>query len=123
MSHSAQCRHAGVGAAGRGEMPGYDAGVEAGYRALGGRRVSSLPSGGDHRRRDQSRGGDWGIIGSSLRSPDVKDLLAPQDYLYTVNYAAETHRYRVIGVLRDVIVGSADAPSCCWPRWLIRRFM
>jgi len=54
-----------------------------------------------------SVGGDWGIIGSSLRSPDVKDLLAPQDYLYTVNYAAETHRYRVIGLLREIIVGSA----------------
>lgn len=27
---------------------------------------------------------DWGIIGASLRSPDTRDALAPQDYLYTV---------------------------------------
>ena len=53
-----------------------------------------------------SAGGDWGIIGSSLRSPDVRDLLAPQDYLYTVNYAEKINRCRIIGVLRDVIVGS-----------------
>ena len=35
---------------------------------------------------DDSLGKDpsWGIIGASLRRPDTKDALAPQDYLYTV---------------------------------------
>jgi fructuronate reductase len=50
---------------------------------------------------------DWGIVGASLRSADVKELLEPQDNLYTVDYAAHTHSYRVIGLLRDVIVGPA----------------
>ena len=27
---------------------------------------------------------DWGIVGASLRSPDTRDALAPQDCLYTV---------------------------------------
>src|SRR5690625_6356366 len=29
-------------------------------------------------------GGDWGILGASLRSPTVRDQLAPQDGLYTL---------------------------------------
>jgi fructuronate reductase len=28
-------------------------------------------------------GGDWGILGVSLRHPDLRDRLAPQDYAYT----------------------------------------
>ena len=31
----------------------------------------------------QKSGGDWGIIGVSLKSPGTRDLLAPQDCLYT----------------------------------------
>ena len=30
------------------------------------------------------QGGDWGIVGVSLRQPDQRDRLAPQDGLYTV---------------------------------------
>ena len=42
----------------------------------------------------------WGIIGASLRSPDTRDALAPQDHLYTVAVrAAEGTEYRVIGAL------------------------
>ena len=46
----------------------------------------------------------WGIIGASLRRPDTKDALAPQDYLYTVAIrdAAGT-RARVIGSILDVL--------------------
>ena len=29
------------------------------------------------------QGGDWGIVGVSLRRPDQRDRLAPQDGLYT----------------------------------------
>jgi fructuronate reductase len=48
--------------------------------------------------------GDWGICGVSLRSPDVRDRLAPQDGLYT---AVEKSRAgitrRVIGSVREVL--------------------
>lgn len=47
---------------------------------------------------------DWGIIGASLRRPDTRDALAPQDFLYTVAVrdAAGT-RPQVIGSLLDVL--------------------
>src|SRR5262245_52858698 len=47
----------------------------------------------------------WGIVGASLRSPDTRDALAPQDHLYTVAVrAAEATEHRVIGALLDSIV-------------------
>lgn len=47
----------------------------------------------------------WGIIGASLRSPDTRDALAPQDHLYTVAVrAAEGTEHRVIGALLDSVV-------------------
>ena len=30
----------------------------------------------------QASGGDWGIVGVSLRSPDTRDALRPQDWAY-----------------------------------------
>jgi len=47
---------------------------------------------------------DWGIIGASLRRPDTKEALAPQDFLYTVAVrdASGTH-CRVIGSILDVL--------------------
>src|SRR3954453_4214036 len=41
---------------------------------------------------------DWGIIGASLRSPETRDALAPQDCLYTlaVRSGAGTD-HRIIG--------------------------
>ena len=56
---------------------------------------------------DAIRRGDrrWGIIGASLRAPDTRDALKPQDYLYTIAESDETgERYRVIGALRDILV-------------------
>ena len=47
----------------------------------------------------------WGIIGASLRSPETRDALAPQDHLYTVAVrAAEGTEHRVIGALLDSVV-------------------
>jgi fructuronate reductase len=47
---------------------------------------------------------DWGIIGLSLRSPDVRDALAPQDGLYTVlQRSAEGDRARVIGAVLEAV--------------------
>ena len=51
----------------------------------------------------------WGIMGASLRSPDTRDALAPQDYLYTIAESDETgERCRVIGALRGVLVAPED---------------
>jgi fructuronate reductase len=47
---------------------------------------------------------DWAIIGASLRRPDTRDALAPQDFLYTlaVRDASGTSP-RIIGAVRDVL--------------------
>lgn len=56
---------------------------------------------GGHRR--------WGIMGASLRSPDTRDALAPQDYLYTIAESDEAgERCRIIGALRGVLVAPED---------------
>ena len=47
---------------------------------------------------------DWGICGVSLRSPDVRDRLVPQDGLYTaVEKSPGGTRRRVIGSVREVL--------------------
>jgi fructuronate reductase len=46
----------------------------------------------------------WGIVGASLRSPDTRDALQAQDYLYTLNLRAEAETLRVIGSLQDIVV-------------------
>jgi fructuronate reductase len=48
--------------------------------------------------------GDWGICGVSLRSPDVRDRLTPQDCLYTaVEKSPAGVRHRIIGSVREVL--------------------
>ena len=52
---------------------------------------------------------DWGIIGVSLRSPDVAAQLNPQDGLYTVSSrSAAGTELRVIGAVRHVLVAAQD---------------
>jgi fructuronate reductase len=47
----------------------------------------------------------WGIVGASLRSPDTRDALAPQDHLYTIAIrSAAGTEHRVIGALLDSVV-------------------
>ncbi|MGA0593979.1 mannitol dehydrogenase family protein [Enterovirga sp. CN4-39] len=47
----------------------------------------------------------WGILGASLRSPDTRDALLPQNGLYAVNVRAGDHdEVRVIGALTGVVV-------------------
>lgn len=54
-------------------------------------------------------GGNWGIIGASLRSPTVKQQLAEQDCLYTiVERCPNGERYQVIGAVKSVLVGPDD---------------
>lgn len=48
--------------------------------------------------------GGWGICGVSLRSPAVRDRLAPQDGLYTaIERSAAAVRRRVVGSVREVL--------------------
>lgn len=50
-------------------------------------------------------GGDWGILGVSLRNPDVRDALAPQGGAYTaLELAPDGPRTRVVGSVQAVLV-------------------
>lgn len=51
----------------------------------------------------------WGICGVTQRSSEVRDLLAPQDFLYSVLERDQlSERLRVIGSIRDVISGPSE---------------
>ncbi len=54
----------------------------------------------------------WGIVGASLRRPDTKEALEPQDGLYTVAIrdAAGTHP-RIIGSILGVLDANAERES------------
>jgi fructuronate reductase len=53
--------------------------------------------------------GPWGIAGVSLRSPDQRDRLKPQDWLYsTLSRTAEDDVPRIIGSVTNVLVGAED---------------
>src|ERR1700692_2281200 len=45
-------------------------------------------------------GGDWGILGVSLRHPAASEALAAQDHLYTVETLASSVDYRVVAAIR-----------------------
>ena len=52
---------------------------------------------------------DWGIIGASLRNPDTRDALAPQDCLYTVAVRSGAGtEIQVIGSLLEMEVGNEN---------------
>lgn len=54
-------------------------------------------------------GGNWGIIGCSLRSPSVKNQLAEQDGLYTlVERGPQGEKFQIIGAVKSVMVGPED---------------
>jgi fructuronate reductase len=48
-------------------------------------------------------GGDWGIVGVSMRKPDVAAALTPQDGLYTVELLDAQPQYRMIGAVRQAL--------------------
>lgn len=53
--------------------------------------------------------GPWGIVGVSLRSPDTRDALAPQDGLYSVAIRdAEGESLRVVGSVLEGLVAPED---------------
>lgn len=52
---------------------------------------------------------DWGIVGASLRSPDTRDALKDQDWLYALSVrSGEGERLRVIGSVVDVLVAKEE---------------
>lgn len=56
-------------------------------------------------------GGNWGIVGASLRSGDVQQRLLPQDCLYTVvEREGSLNRYRIVGAIRSVLL-APDEPQ------------
>ncbi len=57
-------------------------------------------------------GGAWGICGVSLRSPDVRDRLSPQQGLYTsIEKSPAGIRRRVIGSVREVLFHGDEADA------------
>lgn len=54
-------------------------------------------------------GGDWGIAGVSLRSPDVRDALVPQSCAYTaLELGPEGETARVVEAVGEVLVAPED---------------
>ncbi len=53
-------------------------------------------------------GGDWGIIGCSLRSNTVQKQLEPQQGLYTLLVRGEISTPQIIGAVQKVLVGPQD---------------
>jgi len=52
---------------------------------------------------------DWGIIGVSLRSPDTRDALAPQDGLYTLAIRdGAGEQLQVVGSIQSLLVAPED---------------
>jgi fructuronate reductase len=90
--------------------PAYDrAGVQSGVVHLG--------IGAFHRAHqaivfdDALAAGDprWGVVGASLRSPAVRDQLAPQDGLYGLHIRdGDRSTIRVIGAVQQVLVAPED---------------
>jgi fructuronate reductase len=52
----------------------------------------------------------WGICAVSLRNPDVRDALVPQDHLYTIAIRDEAISYQVIGAMHEVLV-APESPA------------
>jgi fructuronate reductase len=95
--------------------PGYDrARVSAGivHLGIGAFARSHLAAMTDDVLEQQAAAGlplDWGIVGVSLRRPDQRDALAPQDGLYTmIERGPAAPRARIVGALRHVLVASED---------------
>ncbi|MFK7992516.1 MAG: mannitol dehydrogenase family protein [Granulosicoccus sp.] len=56
-----------------------------------------------------SSGGDWGVVGVSLRSSSTRDALREQDWTYTaVSLNNDGENCRIISVLNDVLVAPED---------------
>lgn len=61
----------------------------------------------------------YGLCEVALRSPGVRDALAPQDGLYTIAILGEETRFRVIGAVRELLVAH-EAPQAVIERLAAR---
>ena len=78
-------------------------GIGAFYRAFGAIYVAQAM---------RSSGGDWGIVGVSLKSAHTRDALRSQDWAYTsVSLGPDGNRSEVIEVLNDILVAPEDPES------------
>lgn len=60
------------------------------------------------------QGGDWAILGVSLRNRAVRDSLAPQDALYSVlTRGPGGDRARIVGALKEVVFAPDDPVHLC----------
>jgi len=90
-------------------LPAYD----AGRLGVG---VAHLGVGAFHRAHQavftedaiEAAGGDWGIVGVSLRRPDAAAGLNPQNGLYTLEIRAARPTRRIVGALRRVITAARE---------------
>jgi len=53
----------------------------------------------------------WGICAVSLKSPGVRDALAPQDGVYVLAQLDHQTTFRVIGAILEVLVAPEDPPA------------
>ncbi len=98
-----------LGQATNARLPGYD--IER--LGIG---VAHLGVGAFHRAHQavftedaiDAAGGDWGIVGLSLRRPDAAAALNPQDGLFTLEIRAKEPSWRIVGALRRVITAPSD---------------
>lgn len=60
-------------------------------------------------------GGDWGVVGVSMRSPGVRDKLVKQGCLYTaLELSNQGLKSQVIDVVTSVLFAPED-PNCLSP--------
>jgi fructuronate reductase len=56
----------------------------------------------------RSSGGDWGILGASLRHADVPNALAEQQQLYTVETLGSTFSYQIVASIRASLTATTQ---------------
>jgi fructuronate reductase len=56
----------------------------------------------------RSSGGDWGILGASLRHTDIAAALAAQQHLYTVETLGSTSSYHIVAAIRAALTAAAQ---------------
>src|SRR5258708_27165249 len=56
----------------------------------------------------RSQGGDWGILGASLRHSDAPSALAAQQQLYTVETLGSIYGYRIVAAIRASLAATTQ---------------
>jgi fructuronate reductase len=56
----------------------------------------------------RSQGGDWGILGASLRQANVPNAMAAQQQLYTVETLGDIYGYRIVAAVRASLTAATQ---------------